>query len=121
MRRYLGLIFAIALLSTAAVLGVRHVGAVPGQARAAATQPTAAGAKPAAHPSRTLVTRAQRVLITEGRLKGKADGKMSPATRSAIRAYQKQKGLKITGTLSAETLARMGLAPDSTVAHAQAK
>ncbi len=66
-----------------------------------------------AKPRPELVRRAQAVLIAAGRLKGKPDGKMNPATRTAIRSYQKQHGLKITGTLSRETLAFMGIPPDT--------
>ncbi|HVP39752.1 MAG TPA: peptidoglycan-binding domain-containing protein [Candidatus Saccharimonadales bacterium] len=112
MRRYLFLVLALLVASGIAALGVRYVGAA-GQAQGTASQPSA-GARAKAGPSRALVKRAQQVLISAGRLKSKATGVMNPATRSALRAYQKQHGLKGTGTLSAETLVAMGLAADTT-------
>lgn len=40
-----------------------------------------------------------------------ADGKTGPLTRAAIRAFQREAGLPITGTAGPETLAALGLAP----------
>ena len=55
--------------------------------------------------------RAQRYLHVKGLFRQQPDGRMSPATRAALKAFQKKRGLKITGTLDAETLVAMQLAP----------
>jgi peptidoglycan DL-endopeptidase CwlO len=75
---------------------------------------TAATAATAARPDRAVVLKAQQALIATGRLKSRATGVLNPATRSAIRAFQKQHGLKSTGALSPETLALLGIPVDTT-------
>ncbi|MBI5835701.1 MAG: peptidoglycan-binding protein [Candidatus Eisenbacteria bacterium] len=104
-----------ALLAAALLLGAGRGVAKPGDGpRAAAVARPGESAT-----ARAVIEKAQKILISAGRLRGKADGRMSPATRSAIRAYQKQHGLKGTGKLTPETLARMGLAPDTSSARPQ--
>jgi peptidoglycan hydrolase-like protein with peptidoglycan-binding domain len=43
-------------------------------------------------------------------LTGGEDGKLDDATRDGLRKYQEANGLKVTGTLNAATLEKMGIA-----------
>jgi peptidoglycan hydrolase-like protein with peptidoglycan-binding domain len=51
-----------------------------------------------------------------GLYKGEVTGFKNPETAEALRAYQKQNGLKETGTLSAETREKFGLPARKTAA-----
>ena len=55
------------------------------------------------------VTAAQTILKTKGVYSGDATGKLDPATRISIKAYQKENGLRATGTLNRATLEKMGI------------
>jgi peptidoglycan hydrolase-like protein with peptidoglycan-binding domain len=55
------------------------------------------------------VTRAQAVLQQRGFYRGEPTGKLDDATRAALRKYQESEGLKVTGTLNAVTLDKMGI------------
>jgi peptidoglycan hydrolase-like protein with peptidoglycan-binding domain len=50
---------------------------------------------------------AQRALKTRGYDIGEPDGMLGPKTRAAVRAFQKDEGLKVTGRLDAETMKRL--------------
>ncbi|PYT01339.1 MAG: hypothetical protein DMF63_00360 [Acidobacteria bacterium] len=56
------------------------------------------------------VTTAQNMLKKKGSYSGEATGKLDPATRDALKSYQKDNGLKATGTLNRATLEKMGIA-----------
>ncbi len=51
------------------------------------------------------VEKLQQALIQQGFLSGKADGIFGPATRSAVMAFQKAKGLAVDGIAGPKTLA----------------
>lgn len=55
------------------------------------------------------IAAAQRTLKTAGYYEGTDSGKLDSATRSGLRKYQKANGLKVTGTLNAVTLEKMGI------------
>jgi peptidoglycan hydrolase-like protein with peptidoglycan-binding domain len=57
----------------------------------------------------TTVTLAQTALRDFGFYNGPIDGRLSPATRTAISQFQRENRLQQTGFLDRETLARMGL------------
>ena len=112
-------VLVVALLSTAAV------GAAVAQDSAAAAKPAAKAAhkmhmakqdttqkpaaKPAAKPTWTKeqIKEAQAGLIKAGLYKGDTSGVMNAATRKALRAYQKQNKMRVTGTLSDSVLAKL--------------
>src|SRR5258707_1678499 len=99
----------IALISALWLLG-------PGHRAVAAPGPSAPGAAAKSDTSRAAsgqLERAQRYLHSRGLFHQRPDGRMSPATRAALKAFQKKRGLKITGTLDAETLVAMQLAAAS--------
>jgi len=55
------------------------------------------------------VTAAQTMLKRKGAYSGEATGKLDPATRDALKSYQKDNGLRATGTLNRATLEKMGI------------
>lgn len=56
------------------------------------------------------VTQAQEMLKGKGIFSGEATGKYSPELRTAIRSYQKDNGLRSSGSLNRATLEKMGIA-----------
>lgn len=63
-------------------------------------------------PARKPVFRATKDQIIEAQniLKTTPTGKLDPATKTAVKAYQKQNGLSATGSLNRATLEKMGIA-----------
>lgn len=61
---------------------------------------------------RAPVFRANKEQVTQAQktLKAAESGKLDDATREELRKYQKDKGLKVTGTLNQATLEKMGIA-----------
>ena len=57
---------------------------------------------------RAQVEQMQRALKQQGHDPGPIDGVMGAQTRDALRAYQKKHGLKVTGQLDDETVAKLG-------------
>jgi peptidoglycan hydrolase-like protein with peptidoglycan-binding domain len=55
------------------------------------------------------VRAAQQALKDKGMDPGTVDGMMGPKTQAALREYQKKEGLKETGRLDAETMAKLGV------------
>jgi peptidoglycan hydrolase-like protein with peptidoglycan-binding domain len=55
----------------------------------------------------------QQALKDKGVDPGEVDGKMGPKTQSALREYQKKEGLKESGRLDTETMAKLGVAKTS--------
>lgn len=55
----------------------------------------------------------QQALKDKGMDPGEVDGKMGPKTQSALREYQKKEGLKESGRLDTETMAKLGVAKTS--------
>ena len=70
-------------------------------------EPRAAAAAPLT--SKEAVARAQTRLRALGYDAGPADGAAGPKTLSAIRRFQADKGLKVTGQLDPETVRTLGL------------
>jgi peptidoglycan hydrolase-like protein with peptidoglycan-binding domain len=55
------------------------------------------------------VRRVQEALVAEGYDPGRPDGSMTNDTRAAIREFQKDNGLVITGSLDSKTAERLGI------------
>lgn len=53
-------------------------------------------------------TKAQ-IIAAQNKLKVEANGKLDPATRNAVKAFQKENGLNATGSLNRATLEKMGI------------
>ena|ERR1051326_1736394 len=60
-------------------------------------------------PSSATVSAAQRSLQRKGFYKGNVDGSMGPETHAALREYQKNSNLTVTGKLDAATLNSLGV------------
>jgi peptidoglycan hydrolase-like protein with peptidoglycan-binding domain len=83
----------------------------------AASQTPAAQVKSDAKPKRQIfrankeqITEVQKMLKGKGLYSGEAIGKLDDPTRASIKLYQKDNGLKQTGTLNRATLEKMGIA-----------
>lgn len=55
------------------------------------------------------ITAAQRMMKQRGMFNGSETGKLDDETRTALKSFQERNGLKITGTLNAATLQKMGI------------
>lgn len=80
------------------------------------TQTPATQIKTEAKPKRQIfranksqITDVQKMLKTKGIYNGEATGKLDDPTRASIKSYQKDNGLKQTGTLNRATLEKMGI------------
>ena len=62
--------------------------------------------------SADMVKAAQQALKDKGNDPGPIDGKLGHKTAAAIKEFQKANSLKETGTLDAETLAKLGVAAE---------
>jgi cobalt/nickel transport protein len=69
----------------------------------------AAAADVAFSATRDAIMAAQRALRSRGFDPGPIDGLMGPRTKRAIEAFQREESLPVTGSLSAELAARLGL------------
>lgn len=58
---------------------------------------------------RILVMRVQAALLLKNYDPGEVDGTMNPATIAALKKYQADRGLKVTGTINAQTLDALAL------------
>jgi peptidoglycan hydrolase-like protein with peptidoglycan-binding domain len=65
------------------------------------------------------VTRAQEALKQAGHDPGPIDGVVGARTTAALRAYQQAQGLRPTGRLDDETLAKLGGGPMKTTSQTQ--
>ncbi|WP_159107122.1 peptidoglycan-binding domain-containing protein [Azospirillum sp. B4] len=89
----------------------------------AAVMLTAAGAAPAlaadGEPNSATIQWAQNILKERELYEGRASSRMDPPTVAALRQYQKVEGLKVTGKLDQDTIARMmeGRPVDKTVGN----
>lgn len=98
----------VSLLSVAAV-SAQNQTSTTAPASAVAESKASAGKKrgPVFRANKDQVTAAQTMLRTKGLYSGEAAGKLDPATRNSIKSYQKDSGLRATGTLNRATLEKM--------------
>ena len=74
-------------------------------------QPRISAPKPAqSHPPAVLVRAIQEELVKRGYYHGAADGAPGPATQTAIRAFQRDAGLPISGMIDERLLSELRLA-----------
>jgi photosystem II stability/assembly factor-like uncharacterized protein len=76
-------------------------------------KPVARTAKGQSSPSSDVVLRAQELLNSAGYHMGEPDGKPGPATTAALKKFQGDRHLPVTGRLDAITLAALGIGKDS--------
>ncbi|HYE45399.1 MAG TPA: peptidoglycan-binding protein [Caulobacter sp.] len=75
----------------------------------AATPNPSAQSKLAGAPQVGSVAQAQRALSRLGYYQGPQDGRASPALDGAVRAYQRDQGLPVTGQMDAQTTSRLAI------------
>lgn len=75
-------------------------------------------AKDKIHLTPSVVRAAQQKLDDAGYKSGTPDGKLGPQTRAAIRKYQKDQSLAVTGTLDESTLSKLDVGGNQTIATA---
>ena len=104
----------LALAGAAALLVATTAHAQSTDPAAAAAAPTThASATPAKHdtpaakPTKDQITMVQQALAKDGLYKGKVDGEWNNALGDALKKYQTQNKLKVTGKLDEETLAKL--------------
>ncbi|MCD9188781.1 MAG: peptidoglycan-binding protein [Pyrinomonadaceae bacterium] len=66
--------------------------------------------KPIFRATKAQITEAQKMLKDKGLYSGEATGKMEDTFRTAVKAFQRDNGLKQTGTLNRSTLEKMNIA-----------
>ena len=60
-------------------------------------------------PTSATISAAQRSMLKKGFYKGNIDGNMGPETHAAVREYQKNSNLNVTGRLDQATLSSLGV------------
>jgi peptidoglycan hydrolase-like protein with peptidoglycan-binding domain len=65
--------------------------------------------KTAFRANKNQITEAQNLLKSKGMYSGDPTGKLDPATRTAVKTFQKGNGLAATGSLNRATLEKMGI------------
>jgi peptidoglycan hydrolase-like protein with peptidoglycan-binding domain len=96
----------VSLLSAGAIFGQGQTSTTPSTSTAAKSS---AKRGPVFRANKDQVVAAQNLLRSKGVYSGEAHGKLDPATRDSIKSYQKDNGLRSTGTLNRATLEKMGI------------
>lgn len=76
----------------------------------AKTTPDASKAKTIFRANKDQIVAAQKMLKDKSMFTGDATGKLDEGTRDGLKKYQEANGVKVTGTLNAATLEKMGIA-----------
>ena len=107
----LHIVLFVSLLSVTAITGHSQTSTTSSSARDS-TEASERGSKrgPVFRANKDQVIAAQTMLKSKGSYSGEANGKLDPATRDAVKSYQKDNGLRATGTLNRATLEKMGIA-----------
>jgi peptidoglycan hydrolase-like protein with peptidoglycan-binding domain len=104
----LHIVLFVSLLSATAAFAQAQTPTMPdGDERSAAGSKTKRG--PVFRANKDQVIAAQTMLRSKGVFAGEATGKLDTATRDSIKNYQKDNGLRATGTLNRATLEKMGI------------
>jgi peptidoglycan hydrolase-like protein with peptidoglycan-binding domain len=96
----------VSLLSAGAIFVQGQTSTTPSTSTAAKSS---AKRGPVFRANKDQVVAAQNLLRSKGVYSGEAHGKLDPATRDSIKSYQKDNGLRSTGTLNRATLEKMGI------------
>lgn len=106
-------LFVPAILSLIFSVGVLAQGSTSTTTTATATTTTASGEKPKRgpvfRPTKDQIMQVQKILINKKLYTGEASGTYNDATREGIKSFQKDNGLKKTGTLNRATLEKFGV------------
>jgi peptidoglycan hydrolase-like protein with peptidoglycan-binding domain len=107
----LHIVLFVSLLSAGAVSAQNQTSTSSTPSVNSATESKDSGGKrgPVFRANKDQVIAAQNMLRSKGVYSGEANGKLDPATRDSIKNYQKNNGLRPTGTLNRATLEKMGI------------
>jgi peptidoglycan hydrolase-like protein with peptidoglycan-binding domain len=100
-------LFLLAMLAFASPVFGQDSGAADTSSKTAAEKPKRG---PIFSPTKAQIKEVQEKLKARGLYTGEATGKYNDETRDAIKAVQKQEGIRETGTLNRITLERFGVA-----------
>jgi peptidoglycan hydrolase-like protein with peptidoglycan-binding domain len=95
------------LIATAALAQDTSTQTAPTSTAAAKSETPKRG--PVFRPNKDQITQVQKILIEKKLYAGDATGKFNDETRAGIRSFQKDNGLKETGTLNRATLEKFGV------------
>jgi peptidoglycan hydrolase-like protein with peptidoglycan-binding domain len=103
-------VLCVALLSAAAVSAQSQTPTTTGTSATAAGSETRGSKRgPVFRANKNQIIAAQNMLRSKGVYSGEAIGKLDASTRDSIKSYQKDNGLRATGTLNRATLEKMGI------------
>ena len=103
----LHIVLFVSLLSATAAFAQAQTPTMPDGDERSAGSKTKRG--PVFRANKDQVIAAQTMLRSKGVFAGEATGKLDAATRDSIKSYQKDNGLRATGTLNRATLEKMGI------------
>lgn len=103
-------IILISLITILTISGIAAEKTITINPIASPTPTTEKVKKPTFRATKEQVTQAQKMLKEKGIYAGEADGKMNPKFRTAVKSYQKENGLRQSGSLNRATLEKMGIA-----------
>lgn len=104
------LISAVLLSLTLCISAFGQTAMAPASDMPAAAKTEKKARKPIFRANKDQIKEVQTMLKGKGLYSGEAVGKLDPDTRAAIKTWQKDNGLKQTGTLNRATLEKMGIA-----------
>ncbi len=108
-------------LFAVAVIAIALCAQVPAQSNDESSNAAPSQTPPAkqkVHVTPSVVRAAQQKLDDAGYQSGTPDGKMGPKTRAAIRKYQQDQNLAVTGSLDESTLSKLDVGGNQTIATA---
>lgn len=105
----LHIVLFVSLFSVAAVSAQNSSSSTTQAASAASLKDDDEKRGPVFRATKEQVTAAQRMLKTKGAYAGEATGKLDPDTRASIKSFQKENGLRASGSLNRATLEKLGI------------
>jgi peptidoglycan hydrolase-like protein with peptidoglycan-binding domain len=107
MLRYFLLLIAASLFLTSAVLAQANA---PTTSSSSSTTPTSTSKRPPVfRPTKDQISQVQKILKDKKLYTAEPSGKYDDATRTGIKSFQKDNGLRETGTLNRATLEKFGV------------
>jgi peptidoglycan hydrolase-like protein with peptidoglycan-binding domain len=83
-------------------------------------QPMQPNEQSEANLSSNQIRQVQQALGQKGFKAGRADGKLGPETKQALKSFQQSQGLQVTGQLDQQTMAKLGIGSAETTGQAPA-
>lgn len=102
-------VFFVCLFSAAAVFAQNQTPITSSGSASASEAKSTSKRGPIFRANKDQVIAAQKILKSKGNFTGEASGELDDNTRASIKSYQKEHGLRATGTLNRATLEKMGI------------